>query len=127
MREKRTALEHHGDIARARRLQGDILAAEENPARARLLEPGDRVLLVVEDDLTFAMTMLEMARASGFKGVVAMSGHQALELARNGFALALEESPARAGCVGIAGWLAQAVDKFIDYEVGIFANPVEDA
>ena len=39
------------------------------------LEPGDRVLLVVEDDLTFAMTMLEMARASGFKGVVATSGH----------------------------------------------------
>ena len=46
------------------------------------LEPGDRVLLVVEDDLTFSMTMLEMARASGFKGVVAMTGHQALELAR---------------------------------------------
>ena len=41
------------------------------------------MLLVVEDDLTFAMTMLEMARASGFKGVVATSGHQALELARS--------------------------------------------
>ncbi|MBV8757989.1 MAG: HAMP domain-containing protein, partial [Deltaproteobacteria bacterium] len=47
------------------------------------LEPGDRVLLVVEDDPTFAMTMLEMARASGFKGVVAQGGHQALELARS--------------------------------------------
>jgi CheY-like chemotaxis protein/two-component sensor histidine kinase len=47
------------------------------------LEPGDRVLLVVEDDLTFAMTMLEMARASGFKGVVAMNGQSALELARS--------------------------------------------
>jgi len=47
------------------------------------LEPGDRVLLIVEDDLTFAMTMLEMARVSGFKGVVAMTGHQALELARS--------------------------------------------
>ncbi|HUS33578.1 MAG TPA: response regulator, partial [Kofleriaceae bacterium] len=47
------------------------------------LEPGDRVLLVVEDDLTFAMTMLEMARASGFKGVVAMNGGSALELARS--------------------------------------------
>jgi CheY-like chemotaxis protein len=47
------------------------------------LQPGDRVLLIVEDELTFAMTMLEMARASGFKGVVAMSGHQALELARS--------------------------------------------
>ncbi|MDQ3301511.1 MAG: response regulator, partial [Myxococcota bacterium] len=46
------------------------------------LEPGDRVLLVIEDDVTFAMTMLEMGRQSGFKGVVAQSGTQALELAR---------------------------------------------
>jgi CheY-like chemotaxis protein len=46
------------------------------------LEPGDRVLLVIEDDLTFAATLLEMGRQSGFKGVVATSGAQALELAR---------------------------------------------
>jgi HAMP domain-containing protein/CheY-like chemotaxis protein/signal transduction histidine kinase len=46
------------------------------------LEPGDRVLLVIEDDLTFAMTLLEMGRSSGFKGVVATSGAQGLELAR---------------------------------------------
>ncbi|HEY0986586.1 MAG TPA: response regulator, partial [Kofleriaceae bacterium] len=46
------------------------------------LEPGDRVLLVIEDDLTFAATLLEMGRQSGFKGVVATSGSQALELAR---------------------------------------------
>nr|MBA3452365.1 response regulator [Deltaproteobacteria bacterium] len=46
------------------------------------LEPGDRVLLVIEDDVTFATTLLEMGRSSGFKGVVATSGAQALELAR---------------------------------------------
>jgi HAMP domain-containing protein/CheY-like chemotaxis protein len=46
------------------------------------LEPGDRVLLVIEDDLTFAATLLEMGRQSGFKGVVATTGIQALELAR---------------------------------------------
>jgi HAMP domain-containing protein/CheY-like chemotaxis protein len=46
------------------------------------LEPGDRVLLVIEDDVTFAVTLLEMGRQSGFKGVVATSGAQALELAR---------------------------------------------
>ncbi len=46
------------------------------------LEPGDRVLLVIEDDVTFAVTLLEMGRQSGFKGVVATSGNQALELAR---------------------------------------------
>ncbi|MFT3693502.1 MAG: HAMP domain-containing protein [Kofleriaceae bacterium] len=47
-----------------------------------VLQPGDRVLLVVEDDLGFAMTILETARLAGFKGVVANSGAQALELAR---------------------------------------------
>jgi HAMP domain-containing protein/CheY-like chemotaxis protein len=46
------------------------------------LQPGDRVLLVIEDDVTFALTLLEMGRSSGFKGVVATSGTQALELAR---------------------------------------------
>jgi CheY-like chemotaxis protein len=46
------------------------------------LEPGDRVLLVIEDDITFATTLLEMGRQSGFKGVVATNGVQALELAR---------------------------------------------
>ncbi len=40
------------------------------------------MLLLIEDDVTFAVTLLEMARASGFKGVVATSGTQALELAR---------------------------------------------
>jgi len=46
------------------------------------LEPGDRVLLVIEDDVTFAMTLLEMGRSSGFKVVCATCGAQALELAR---------------------------------------------
>ena len=44
------------------------------------LEPGDRVLLVIEDDVTFAKTLLELARQSGFKVVVATSGSRALEL-----------------------------------------------
>ncbi len=40
------------------------------------------MLLVIEDDPTFAITLLEMGRQSGFKGVVATNGLQALELAR---------------------------------------------
>ena len=66
----------------------DLPAAEAPPlARSvpddyEILEPGDRVLLVIEDDLTFAATLLEMGRQSGFKGVVATAGAQALELAR---------------------------------------------
>jgi CheY-like chemotaxis protein len=47
------------------------------------LQPGDRVLLIVEDDRTFATTVLELGRESGLKGVVAASGQQALDLARS--------------------------------------------
>ncbi|HEX4423223.1 MAG TPA: HAMP domain-containing protein [Kofleriaceae bacterium] len=56
--------------------------ARSVPDDYETLEPGDRVLLVIEDDITFAATLLEMSRQSGFKGVVATTGGQALELAR---------------------------------------------
>jgi CheY-like chemotaxis protein/two-component sensor histidine kinase len=46
------------------------------------LVPGDRALLIVEDDLGFAMIILDTARKAGFKGVVATTGAQAMELAR---------------------------------------------
>jgi HAMP domain-containing protein/signal transduction histidine kinase/CheY-like chemotaxis protein len=44
--------------------------------------PGDRVLLMVEDDALFAQVLLDMARERGFKGVVAAQGGAALRLAR---------------------------------------------
>ena len=44
--------------------------------------PGDRVLLIVEDDAPFAQILLDMARERGFKGVVAAQGAAALRLAR---------------------------------------------
>ncbi|MDD5035837.1 MAG: response regulator, partial [Methylococcaceae bacterium] len=47
------------------------------------IEKGDRVLLIVEDDAAFARIILELAREKGFKGLVAMHGGQALELARS--------------------------------------------
>jgi CheY-like chemotaxis protein len=42
----------------------------------------DKVLLIVEDDPTFAQTMLAMAREHGFKGVIALRGDIGLTLAR---------------------------------------------
>jgi hypothetical protein len=42
---------------------------------------GDRVVLIVEDDADFAKTELEMARARGFKGIVATRGDTGVALA----------------------------------------------
>ena len=44
------------------------------------LQPGERVLLIVEDDINFASILLDMARQQGFKGIVASSGSVALAM-----------------------------------------------
>ncbi|MDB6057307.1 MAG: diguanylate cyclase [Verrucomicrobiales bacterium] len=46
------------------------------------IHPGDRVLLIVEDDPHYAALLLEMAHNKGFKGVIASHGAAALSLAR---------------------------------------------
>jgi CheY-like chemotaxis protein len=46
------------------------------------IEPGDRVILIVEDDLIFAKILLDVAREQGFKGVIAVSGETGLTMAR---------------------------------------------
>jgi signal transduction histidine kinase/DNA-binding response OmpR family regulator/HAMP domain-containing protein len=46
------------------------------------IHPGDRVVLIVEDDLRFASTLLDLVRESGFKGVVAPTGRTALTLVK---------------------------------------------
>ncbi|MBY0307629.1 MAG: response regulator, partial [Phycisphaerales bacterium] len=56
-----------------------------NPAdddRSHVL-PGDRVLLIVENDLPFARLLLEAARQCGFKALVANTGAHALAAARD--------------------------------------------
>jgi CheY-like chemotaxis protein len=46
------------------------------------IQPGDRVLLLIEDDVAFAEVLLQMAREKGFKGLVALRGDIGLSLAR---------------------------------------------
>ncbi|WP_434422962.1 response regulator [Nannocystis pusilla] len=45
--------------------------------------PGDRTLLIIEDDPTFARLILDLAREKGFKGLVALRGDDGLALARD--------------------------------------------
>jgi HAMP domain-containing protein/signal transduction histidine kinase/DNA-binding response OmpR family regulator len=46
------------------------------------IQPGDAVLLIVENDLTFARLLLETAREKGFKGLVTSLGAVALAMTR---------------------------------------------
>ncbi len=46
------------------------------------VEPGDAVLLIVEDDPHYARVLLDLSRDKGFKVLVATTGTEALELAR---------------------------------------------
>ncbi len=46
------------------------------------IEPGDRVILIVEDDMSYAGILLEMAHGKGFKGIVVPAGSAAIAMAR---------------------------------------------
>ncbi|MFA5919260.1 MAG: response regulator, partial [Candidatus Nanopelagicaceae bacterium] len=75
---------HHSNSSGANATHEALSAIHESTiADDRDLIEGDRVLLIVEDDPTFAKIILDLAREKGFKGIVAMRGSQALELARN--------------------------------------------
>src|SRR3954451_11624826 len=58
-----------------------LLLGSEVPDDREDVETGDRVVLIVEDDATFAGTVLEVARGRGFKGIVALRGDAGLALA----------------------------------------------
>ena len=62
------------------------VAAAEQEVRIKddrsSIEAGDAVLLIVEDDPHYARVLLDLSRDKGFKVLVAMTGAEALELAR---------------------------------------------
>jgi HAMP domain-containing protein/signal transduction histidine kinase/CheY-like chemotaxis protein len=60
---------------------GMQFANEANDDRDEI-QPGDRVVLIVENDLGFAKILLEAARQKGFKGVVSTTGAAALAMLR---------------------------------------------
>jgi signal transduction histidine kinase/DNA-binding response OmpR family regulator/HAMP domain-containing protein len=67
----------------------DTAPADENGVFANLanddrdeISTGDRVLLIVENDLAFAKVLLDAARQAGFKGLVSGTGAGALTMTR---------------------------------------------
>ena len=58
-----------------------FIEAEINDDRGSLKE-GDRILLVVDDDVNFARILLDMARTKGFKALAAFRAERALAMAR---------------------------------------------
>jgi CheY-like chemotaxis protein/HAMP domain-containing protein len=72
-------------------VHGDQAVAPAGPAPAPAdpvgddrhgVQPGDRLVLIVEDDIKFARILLETAREKGFKALVAVTGQAAVALAR---------------------------------------------
>ncbi len=59
---------------------------EEAPAAVaddrESIQPGDRVILIVENDENFSRFLLDLAREKGFRGIVTASGAEAVSLAR---------------------------------------------
>ncbi len=55
---------------------------EQLPDDRLNLEPGDTILLIVEDDPHYARVLVDLARDKGFKVLVAGRGAEALELAK---------------------------------------------
>lgn len=44
--------------------------------------PGDKTILIVEDDTAFARSLLEYTRQKGYKGIVSVRGDEAVDLAK---------------------------------------------
>ena len=54
---------------------------EDVPDDREIIQEGDRVILIVEDDVNFAKSLLEFARQRQYKGIVSVRGDHALNLA----------------------------------------------
>ncbi len=70
----------HGNVLGAIRIAE--IPPEHVPDDRERIEPGDAVLLVVEDDPHYARIMADLAHDGGFKVLVATRGAEALALAR---------------------------------------------
>jgi CheY-like chemotaxis protein/CHASE3 domain sensor protein/GAF domain-containing protein len=59
----------------------ELLKPSEVPDDRDRLEPDDKVILIIEDDVHFAKVILGIAQSRGFRGLVALQGDQGMALA----------------------------------------------
>jgi HAMP domain-containing protein/signal transduction histidine kinase/CheY-like chemotaxis protein len=61
--------------------EGLLVTASKVADDRKNIKPGDKVLLIVENDANFARILVDIARDNGFKSLVALRGDTALRLA----------------------------------------------
>ncbi len=81
MREGEDLLEHGRTMLDPPELESALLLPHEIDDDRSSIQDGDRTVLIVEDDVQFAKTVLGVARDRGFKAIVAVRGDAALALA----------------------------------------------
>ncbi|PWJ58853.1 signal transduction histidine kinase [Dyadobacter jejuensis] len=54
---------------------------ENIPDDRHQIHPGDRCVLIIEDDVPFAKSLLQYTKSKGYKGIVAVRGDEGLKLA----------------------------------------------
>jgi hypothetical protein len=58
-----------------------IVIPEEIPDDRNSISSSDKIILIIEDDITFAAALLDYARQKGYKGIVAVRGDVGIEMA----------------------------------------------
>jgi HAMP domain-containing protein/CheY-like chemotaxis protein/signal transduction histidine kinase len=88
-REHKDSLETRAPMPAPRTIEAPIVAHDEKlvveeqlPDDRDKIAEGDRVVLIVEDDVKFAQVLLDMAREKGFRAIAATRGETALQLAQ---------------------------------------------
>ncbi len=74
--------QQNGEAGTAKNGVEVLVTGHSVPDDRQLVRTADKTILIIEDDVPFAITLLEFSRRKGYKGIVALRGDEGLELAR---------------------------------------------
>ena len=96
------------DAAAPGRITVSVAAASDQPDDRESIRPGDRVVLIVMEDNSFAEKLLHQVRQLGFKGLSAPNAHTALALANEYMpnSVVVDITP-----TGVSGWATRNLLK----------------